>query len=197
MEQAGFGKAGDGIFTARLDDDGLGWASHITSSGSDGAIEISPKVGVRHEAVHRLVDRLSNRQAGTEPTVSTALGYLMPERSANVIWRFDGDTPLDDQARSLASSIVTHGRPFMLEHASLDSLIVALRDDPWYGPKRIPAALLLLGRADEVRGFLAAELKKIADRTDPRDLAATEFRTFAERFESELLGAHSDPPRSS
>jgi hypothetical protein len=189
MKRAGFEKArGEGIFTVRLDGDVLGWASHMANRSSDGTIEISPKVGVRHEALHRLVDRLSEREAGTEPTISTVLGYLMPEQSANVVWRFDSQTPVDAQAANLASSIVEYGRPYMLEHASLEALIEALRDDPWYGPKRISAALLLLGRTDEAREFVAAELEKLAERTDPRDLAATEFRTFAERFEAELTG---------
>lgn len=97
-------------------------------------------------------------------------------------------TPIDAQADNLASSIIEYGHPYMLEHASLDTLVEVLRKDPWYGPKRIPAALLLLGRADEAREFVAAEVENLADRTDPRDLAAVEFRRFAERFEAELGG---------
>lgn len=177
---------GEGIFVARLDQDVLGWASQTTTR-ADGAIEVSPRVGVRHEPIHRMVDSLLGRQSHHEPTVSKSLGYLMPQQSANLVWRFDHGTDVAAQAADLAAAVGQYGRPYMLAHQTLDAIIETLKvNGPWeYSHQRIPVALLLSGRPTEAEAFVAAEIAKLAHRTDPRDLAAQEFRLFAERFRAE------------
>jgi hypothetical protein len=186
MVRAGWEKRGGGLFGLTGDHDVVGWASHVVSRGENGAVEVSPKVGVRHESLHQFVDRLSERDGGFEPTISIVLGYLLPEKSANVVWRFDASTPLEDQAENLVQAVETYGRPFIRNHSALEDLLEDLSADPWYGPKRYPAALALLGRGVEAARALDVELEKITDRTDPRDVAAVEFRSFALRLRAEI-----------
>ena len=188
MERVGFEKKSRAAtFLTPLGAEVFGWASHMVNHGQDGAVEITPKVGVRHEELHKLVDRLSGSpRNGGVATISVVLGYLMPQNSANVVWRFDRDTPTESQANDLAAAVIEFGRPYMLAHLSLEAIIDTLRSDTWYGPKRIPAALVLLGRDDEAREYLASELAKRDERTDPRDVEAAEYRLFAERLSAEL-----------
>ena len=182
LEAEGFRRVDrDEIYLLNLDDDAKGWLS-LSSDMENGAVEISPKVGVRHERLHAAVDKLLERAAGTEPSVSRLLGYLMPQQSANLVWRFESSETLDTQARDLVAAIVTTGRPFMAAHADLEQLIDSLRDAvPWeYSQMRIPVALALLGRREEAEDFVRDELAKARSRTDP---AAETFREFARRFE--------------
>jgi hypothetical protein len=188
MVRAGWEQRGSGLFRLPGDHDVVGWASHLVSRGDDGAVEISPKVGVRDESLHQLVDRLSERDGGFEPTISIVLGYLLPEKSANMVWRFDGSVPIEEQAENLVQAVETYGRPFIESHSALEDLLDGLAADPWYGPKRYPAALALLGRRAEAGRALEIELAKVADRTDPRDVAAADLRNFALRLRAEIDG---------
>lgn len=182
LEAEGFQTVGrDDIYLLDLGDEVKGWLS-LSSEVEGGVVEISPKIGVRHEPLHAAVDRLLKRAGGTEPSVSKLLGYLMPQQSANLVWRFESAELVDAQADDLVAAIVTVGRPYMAAHSTLEALIDSLREAvPWeYSQVRIPVALALLGRRDEADEFVGAELAKVGSRTDP---AAESFREFAHRFE--------------
>lgn len=183
MTDVGFETVGgNDVYARPIGDQVLGWVG-LTTEVEGGVVEIAPKVGVRHERVHEIVDALRNRSSDGTPTVSTLLGYLMPQKSANVVWRFDDQDNFERQARDLVDAIETHGRPYIDANVDLETVVETLRGAvPWeYSQVRIPVALALLGRDDEARSFITDELANLGDREDP---AAEAFRDFARAFGS-------------
>jgi hypothetical protein len=183
---AGYSKNGPGeVFTKPVGTNILGWVGLMADPSDDGVLEISPKVGVRHEQLHRFVDRVAGRDGSIAPTVSKVLGYLMPARTANVVWRFDEPALYDAQAKDMIDAISDYGAPYMRRNIALDDLIETLRHDAlWeYSQELIPAAYALNGDSDSAKTFIDAELRSLAGRDDS---AADDFRTFAKRFREEL-----------
>jgi hypothetical protein len=187
LTEAGYQRApGDShTFVKPLADAVSGRVSYFIQRLGTGELEVSPTVSVRHERIHELIDRLQGRRGSiTEPTATIILGYLTPENTANLVWRFDSETPMDELARNLVEHVVRYGEPWMREHASEERIIEAARADRKVLPERLPAALWLAGRPDDARAALDAERDEIGDRTDA---AAENFRRFAERFRAEVL----------
>lgn len=179
------------IFLKPLAEGVKGWVSYFAERTETGAIDVTPKIGVRHDRIHDLVDRFEpHRQLYAGPTASIILGYLLPENNPSLVWRFDHETPPDEVANGLAEYIVRYGEPWMRERIPHDAIIEQVRFDERgsspVNPERLPVALWLAGRRDEARAALGAELSKAADRTDA---AAENFRQFADRFEAEVLSA--------
>jgi hypothetical protein len=190
LAAAGYRKSGRGeVFTAPLRDGVLAWVGLMTDPADDGVLETSPKVGVRHERLHRMADAAAGRRGGTRPTVSTLLGYLMPARTSNLVWRFDDPQLLEPQAEDMVGAIATFGGPYMEEHAGLPEVLAALRESvPWeYSQELIPAAYVCLGDPAAAEAFLDEELNKQQGRDDP---AAANFREFAKRFRIQLRDEH-------
>jgi hypothetical protein len=163
----------------------LGWAS-AASRKTGPVFELSPKVGVRHQIIHATVDDLLGRRPSLEPTVSILLGYLMPERTANLVWRFEEPQLLEAQAANLVGAVLEYGRPFMEAYVGLEDVLVAMEQHPEFipdeeGKKRIPVALALLGRHGEALALIDAELARLSGHEYP---AATEYREFAASFRS-------------
>jgi hypothetical protein len=186
LATVGYSKEGSGeVFTKPVAEDVLGWVGLMTDPADDGVLEISPKVGVRHEQLHRFVDRVAGRDGSLAPTVSKVLGYLMPAGTANVVWRFDDPTLYDAQAENMIEAISDYGVPYMRRNIALDHLVVTLRQDGlWeYSQELIPVAHVLNGDPESAKTFIDAELRKLAGRDDP---AADDFRTFAKSLRKEL-----------
>ena len=196
LTEAGYTKAaGEAhIFLKSLTEDVKGWVSYLAQRAKTGEIEVTPTVGIRHERLHELIDRLEPaRQPYAQPTATIILGYLMPQNSAAVVWRFDAETPTSEQAENLAEHVQRYGEPWMRERVSQEAIIEVVRADqrgsmPVH-PGRLPAALLLAGRREDAREALDAELKKAEGRSDA---AAENFRRFADRFRAEVLPVHHD-----
>jgi len=190
LKEAGYKKAPreTRIFLKPLTEDITGWVGCALYRTRSGEIEITATVGVRHNRHHDLIDRLRpHKQPSSEATAVINLGYLLPENTANMVWRLDCDTPPDEVATGLANYIVRYGEPWMRARITREAIIEQLRHDqrgprPIH-PQRLPVALLLAGRFHEAREALDVELNKIAGQTDP---AAEAFRQFAERFQAEL-----------
>jgi alkanesulfonate monooxygenase SsuD/methylene tetrahydromethanopterin reductase-like flavin-dependent oxidoreductase (luciferase family) len=107
-----------------------------------------------------------------------------------MVWRFDAETPIDEQAENLAEHAVHYGEAWMQERTPHEAIIEVVPTDqrgsmPVH-PERLPVALWLAGRPDEAREALDAELRKAAGRTDA---AAANFRRFADRFRTEVLSS--------
>lgn len=197
LVKVGYQRASDDrtAFLKPLTEDVTGRVGYFIQRLETGGIDVTPTVGVRHERIHELTDRIRGRSGSrTEPTATIILGYLMPQASANVMWQFDGETPIDQQAGSLAEHVVRYGEPWMRERIPQDAIIETIRADergsaPVH-PERLSVALWLAGRPDDAREALDAELEKAAGR---HDAAAENFRQFAERFRGELLASASRP----
>jgi hypothetical protein len=192
LREAGYQKPpGDrGVFVKQLTDDVRGRVGYFIQRLRTGELEVTPTVGVRHERIHDLIDGLEERKGSrTEPTATIILGYLLPQKDPNLVWRFDRETSADDVAAGLVEHVVRFGEPWMRERVSQESIIEEVRADRRVNPERLPAALLLAGRPDEARAALEAELNEARGRTDA---AAQNFRRFAERFRAEVFALTAD-----
>ena len=181
LEHDQFRRFGPGeIYALDIEPGVRGWLS-LPAFLDSGVVEVSPTVGVRHDAVHAAVDALNGRPTGNAPTVATILGYLMPQRTANLMWRFESDAELEAQAEGLVAAVRAYGLPYMTTNAPLSAVVETLRSSvPWeYSRERIPVALDLLGRRAEAEAFVHSELHKLGGR---QDAAASAFRAFAAAF---------------
>lgn len=182
LETLGFRKRAGSIFTCDLDSDTIGWIG-LNSAGNrpDGPYEINPVVGVRHQELERIVAELSHQKphAYQPPTISTPIGYIMPEQSYRA-WYFSDAASAPDVAASMAEAIRTHGLPYMRDSVTLDALIEQMRANRGHQLEmRLPVAYQLRGEPDAARALVEEELTKLGDRSDA---AAENFRGFAALF---------------
>ena len=139
-----------------------GWfgLNTITARG-DGLVGINPIVGVICESIEDLLKKYDRAaRKGITPTISTSIGYLMPEKRY-VEWLFDPnpDFDLEAEAQKIARAVRQFGVPFAEANASLavvtanlEQLQFTYRESAVY---RLPIAYLLLGDRDRARECLA------------------------------------------
>lgn len=192
LVSAGFRKRSGDVFTRAVAADVLGWLGlNRAVSRGDGLLEVNPVVGVRHQALERVVAELLGErfQEYVPPTVSVHLGYVMPEGRYRP-WLFGGDAPVGDVAGEMAGAIVTYGMPFMDERASLSAVVTSMADGRAGIAEQLafrrPVGYLLLGEPGRAREEVRASVDRLADRGDP---AAQRFRGFASAFEKRLADA--------
>jgi hypothetical protein len=178
----GFRKRAGAIFTVELDDPVIGWLglNAATEHQPAGRASVNPVVGVRHQTVERIVAALLDEQFHpyVGPTVSTPIGYVMPEQSFTT-WQF-GDKDSQSQADELLTAVENYGLPFMRDHVELESIRDAIEQgNAEFGEYRLPVVLSLLGRDDEAVRMIDDRLQELGDADNP---FAHEFRAYAERF---------------
>jgi len=104
------------VFTIDLAPHVLGWLglNRATRHRAPGEIEINPVIGVRFQEVERLVAELRGEKfhAYAPPTVSTPIGYVMPE-PRYTMWLFSRERVDEDVANDMTNAIATHGIAFM------------------------------------------------------------------------------------
>lgn len=189
LESAGLRKRAGDVYTFDSGVDGtLGRVALNTASNSPGGrFEINPVVGVCHEGVESRRAALQGTKARRYElaTLSSAVGYLMPE-GAYRAWYFQDGSDFDEVAGDLAAAVVAYGFAFGQEHAELEVIaddLEQVRFTTLEARKtRLPIAYQLLGRPQEARRTLDASLAEVKSETH---LAAEQFRTFVERFEAE------------
>lgn len=118
------------------------------------------------------------------PTVSTSLGYLMPEHHYHA-WLFRAEEG-GDQAATMIEAVVAYALPFMRRLTALSELCAELDRGLGYGHQvvyRRPVAWMLLGDVARARQVLDDSLAKLGARSD---LAAEEFRRFSEALRQRL-----------
>ncbi|HEX5414256.1 MAG TPA: hypothetical protein VFZ25_01235 [Chloroflexota bacterium] len=192
LAKIGFRKRAGDVFTLDLAPGVVGWLglNRATQHRGPGEVEINPVVGVRFQDVERLVAECRGERfhAYQPPTISSPLGYLMPEKRY-MAWVFAPGRS-EEAATDMADAIATHGVPFMRSVADLAELRRRLQDRYGFEHQlayRRPAAALVAGDAEQASALLDESLAAIGARTD---LAAADFRRFAESLRSRL------PPRS-
>lgn len=190
LTKIGFKKRRGEIFTIELSKEVLGWVglNRATKHRPAGEIEINPVIGVRHQQVERLVAELRGQKfhAYIPPTISTALGYVLPEASYRA-WIFTADRARV-MANEMVAAIAEHGLALMRSKVELSDLCraleqgsrLAIEDSAIY---RRPVARLLSGDARRAAEELNKSLAALGDRSD---LAATYFRTFAAELQTRL-----------
>ena len=164
----------------------VAWSHRATQHRVPGEVEINPVVGVRFQEVERLVAECRGEKphAYLPATISSPLGYLMPEKKY-MAWVFAPGRS-EEVATDMANAIATHGLPFMRSVVDLVELRRRLQDRFGFEHQlayRRPAAALVAGDAQQARALLDEALAAIGARTD---LAAVDFRRFAESLRGRL-----------
>ncbi|MEP7378474.1 MAG: hypothetical protein ABI725_02830 [Chloroflexota bacterium] len=192
LNTLGFRKRSRGIYTTELAKDILGWIglNRGTAHMPAGVADITPVVGVRHQAVERMVADLRGLafHPYVPPTLGSHIGYVMPERRY-AAWTVDtrGETASRVVA-SMIEALKQYGLPYMQASSDLLRLCALLDED---GPDdqqasyRRPVAWYLAGYPAKARSALEQSLSQLDGRSDP---AATLLRSFADNL-NRLLAA--------
>lgn len=182
LTELGFRKRAGDVFTIDLAPDILGWLglNRAAQHRVAGEVEINPVVGVRFQEVERIVAECRGEKlhAYQPPTISTPLGYLLPEAR----YRAWVCTPHDaaSAAADMAAVITEHALPFMRSVNDLPALCRRLEGRGGLEHQLIyrrPVAFFLAGEVSRARTLLEDTVAGLGTRTDA---AAVELRRFAD-----------------
>ena len=175
------------VYTFDLAQNMFGWIGlNLTKHLAGGRVGVSPTVGVRSEQIEALVEKYWGRIA---PTVSTSLGYLMPEKR-HLEWVFE-HRPFDyvSESKKVAKAIVMYGMPFMKANASLEAIIDDLEHLRFSTKEaaeyRLPAAHLLVHKTDLAVKYVKDRLAALNGRQDE---SALRYRAFGAAFLQQATG---------
>lgn len=181
LKRLGFSRI-KGVYVRALEGDVFGWLGLNTATHrSDGRVGINPVVGVRHERIENMVEELiGENEPKFSPTVSTALGYLMPE-GRYLEWLIEA-SPFNcgPECQRMVEAIEVYGIPFMKQRCGLGSIFRDLEELPFTSKDaaiyRVPVAHWLAGEHSLAIAFVDNQIGELGDRNDP---AARQYRTFA------------------
>ena len=182
----GFRRRAQGVVTLDVAEDVLGWLG-LNRAIRSGILKVNPVVGVRHQRVERLVAELTGVRfhPWLPPTLSSHLGYLMPQR-AYVPWTVRAVEEVPAVAAAMAAAVQQHGLPFVQANASLATLAASLAGGmgmPEQVGYRLPVVWHLLGDDARAEAALAQQVGWQGEGDHP---AAREFRAFAEALRRRL-----------
>jgi hypothetical protein len=185
-----FAKRGGVIFTRDVSPDVIGWLglNRASRHTPPGEFEVNPVVGIRHQGVERVVAELRGKpfHAYLPPTVSSPLGYLMPEARYRP-WMVGSGPESADIIADMVAAIAEYGVPFMESNASLPRLCRLLDDRLGLELVYRPAvAWLLAGEVDRAAALIEEAEAGLGDRADA---AAVEVRDFVAAFRCRHLRA--------
>jgi hypothetical protein len=170
------------VYTFPLGEGMTGWIGlNVAVGRSDEQIGVNPVIGVRSEQIEGLLKQLGGEVRGRlAVTISTAVGYLMPEKRF-LEWLFDQSPSSDhaSEAKRIALAIEIYGIPFMRGTASLEALIdnlehlrFSFKESAMY---RLPVAYLLVNKLDSAVSYVNDQLRAMAGRQDGAALRYAEF----------------------
>jgi hypothetical protein len=182
LQREGFRKRAGAIFTIDLASDVLGWLglNHASRHRPPGQVGVNPVVGVRHQAVERLIAELRREKfhGYVPPTVSTPIGYVMPVHSYTS-WEFGGEYGIAAMGELIAA-VVDYGVPFMRSLVRLPAILDAINQGLCHYPEyRRPAVLEMMGRHSDAREAITRAVDALGERNDA---AARELRNFSAAF---------------
>jgi hypothetical protein len=176
------------IYTCELSQEIFGWLGLNTATHrSDGRLQINPVIGVRHLGIEKLVAEALGKKLHPyiPPTISTPLGYIMPEKKY-ATWLF-GEGDVDDLAvAKMVEAIQKYGVPFMRSHANLDAIIEALESGcgfPTNTAYRLPVAYFLQGQTEKAVQYLRNRLATFGEK---ETMASQDYKKFAAGLSSML-----------
>jgi hypothetical protein len=166
----------------------------LTTQRSDGRVGVYPTIGVQFEPIESRCEGRS-RDGYMSMTISTALGYVTPEKRF-LEWLFEPTFDNQSEVRRMISAVKLYGLPFMQSHSSLDQIVNALEKKEFTfndsRSRRLPIAYLLQGKKDQASAFLNQELSALGEQSDS---AAERYREFAKDLLDEIAGKRAVPPR--
>ena len=181
LKLLGFRKT-KGVYIRDLTEEAVGWVGLNTASHrSDGRVGINPVVGVRHRNVESMLEEfMAEKDSGLPPTISTAVGYLMPE-GCYMEWFYE-PAPFDYESECgrMGKAVEVYGIPFMDSNGKLLEIVQDLetlrfvsKDAAVY---KLPVAYILSGRGESGTAYVENQLKELGAR---QDIAARQYKTFA------------------
>lgn len=183
LTRLGFTKRTAQIYTLDVGDNALGWLglNRATEGRSKGEKEVNPTVGLRHQQVETIVAKCRRERFHRylPPTVSSSLGYVMPERRyRSWILRDNGD----DSASEMLTAIETYGISFMRSIRNVKELLKLL--DSGQGLRhqtayRRPVAAYVCGDIEGAVSRLTEEVDALGARDDA---ASREYRAYADEL---------------
>jgi len=180
-------RLGKGNLTVQLDSEftghvGFNFALHRT----DGLIGLNPIMNIVCRQIEdALIDLTEGAERRPVPSLTSALGYLTPEHRF-LEWLFDPKaSPADhvQESKRIAKGITLYGVPFLREYATLETVVTCLEQSKFSFVERanyhLPVAYRLVGEEQKAKAFVQRRLVDFNNRTD---LAANQYRQFAEKF---------------
>ncbi|TXK17717.1 hypothetical protein [Homoserinibacter sp. GY 40078] len=177
----GFRKRAGSVFTIDIADDVIGFLGYNTASEHTlpGNFAVNPVIGIRNQELARVVSELRGERFHpyAPPTVSSPLGYLMPDPEFRV-WYLGPDSPTAD-GREMVDAIVNYGIPYMKSGATLPRLLPLIEASSDFLTRYYhPVALGLLGEVTRAQRVLHGLDEDLAHLSDP---ASTRYREFSPR----------------
>jgi|SRR5690349_15198614 hypothetical protein len=202
LRALGFRKRAGEVYTTELGEDLLGWIglNRATKYTGVGEYEVNPVIGIRHQRVEKMVADLRGDKfhAYLPPTISSPLGYLMPEARYRQWLVTSSVRPAG--AGELIADIEHYAPPFLNSAPTLTDLCelmdqrIGIEDQLVY---RRPVAWMLAGRPRHAASLLDRTETDLGSRDDP---AALQLRNFISAFRQRLGGPTSEtqsgPPRA-
>lgn len=188
----------EGIYTMEIAPDVIGWVGLNSANMGPGFYEFNPVIGVRHQALERLLAQINGDKFHSyiPPSISTPIGYIMPESTFKV-WHFHAEHDNAQAIGSMLGAIDTHARAFQMAHVTLSALLETLQEMKYgwssNGVYRIPAAWYLLGDTARCLESLD-EMEQIAGKWVPLDYYCAftaRFRKYIELFPASQISLRS------
>ncbi|HEY1799458.1 MAG TPA: hypothetical protein VGG46_00875 [Terriglobales bacterium] len=178
------------VYTCALAPNFAGWVGlNLIQNRNDGRVGVNSIIGVVSKQIEALLERLSPfDQAFPKPTITTSLGYLMPEKRYQE-WLFVPQMNFDyiSEAKKIKQAIELYGLPFMNANASLEAITEDLehlrfsfRESVVY---RLPVAYLLGDKTELAMEYVKRQLEILNGRQDD---AAAKYRAFGDAFLKEV-----------
>lgn len=180
LRHHGFIKRSGHLLTSELTKGVLSWIG-LNGASFRGSVYLTPTVGVRHQALERVVAELKavRFERYGVPTVNKTLMWVSHRRRG---WDFYPEA-IDAVADELVSAAADYALPFM--NGALDLPGVADYLDRGYAHPsnaiyRRPIVAAMLGDYDDARRRIAYTLEEMADQRTPVAVAE-HFRAYADR----------------
>jgi hypothetical protein len=184
------------VYVLPLGETVSGWIGlgRLTNCGPN-RVGISPTVGIRDERIESIIERLTD-WGRPAPTISTNLGYLMPQQHY-IEWIFE-PSPFDyvAEAEKVVKAISLHGVPFMKANSSLDAIVADLenllftyKESAAY---RLPVAYLVAGKRELATAYVQHHQESLAGHPD----AERRYGAFANALAEEAPNVASNRPKT-
>lgn len=190
----GFKRPRRGTIFLEIRPDFLGWVGLNIGNHGD-MVRVNPNIGIHCERIERLRCELSrgvSYKKGKSATYVLPLGTQVPKEMD--AFRFMVGAPLEPEARRLSLVIGEYGVPWMVKHASYESLIPVLEQSfsklPNY-PWRLAAAYFYAGYPERAARFTHDVLRKFE--IEGEDVLLNHFKPFAEPFLQMVEAGSSSP----
>ncbi len=158
---------------------------NISSYRSDGLIGFSPIISVESVEVRTELNRLTCQKSGhPQPSLSSALGYLMPEKRF-LEWRLNPNEGIAqrDEVYRMRLALEKYGLVFLRKFGTMRDITHCLETLQFCFKERavyhLPVVYRVNGKEDQARICIDSHLAEIEGKSD---IAAMDFRSFAERF---------------